>query len=102
PRVAEAALLNPRLRETDLVDALRQAEASARLIQAVAASPRWSERYAVRLALVLQPRTPLAVALAQVSSLVKGDLLRVVETRGVRPLVQAAAAAVLERLAESS
>ena len=102
PRVAEAALLNPRLRETDLVDALRQAEASACLIQAVAASRRWSERYAVRLALVLQSRTPLAVALAQVSSLVKGDLRRVAETRGVRPLVQAAAAAVLERLAGSS
>jgi len=102
PRVAEAALVNPRLREQDIVDALRRAEAPPGLIQAVVASPRWSERYAVRLALVLQSRTPLAVALAQVSSLVKGDLLRVVETRGVRPLVQAAAAAVLERLAESS
>jgi hypothetical protein len=101
-RVAEAALINARLREEDLLTALRQPEVSPALIQAVVASLRWSERYAVRLALVLQGRTPLAVALAQISSLVKRDLVRVVETPGVRPLLQAAAAAVLERLAEPS
>jgi len=56
----------------------------------------------VRLALVLQARTPLAIALAQISSLVKRDLLRVVETAGLRPLVKEAAAAVLERLAEGA
>jgi len=102
PLVAEAALINPRLREEDLVNALRQAEVRPALIQAVVASPRWSECYAARLALVLQPRTPLAVALAQISSLVKRDLLRVVETAGLRPLVKGAAAAVLDRLAEGS
>ena len=37
-----------------------------------------------------------------ISSLVKRDLVRVVETPGVRPLLQAAASAVLERLAELS
>lgn len=99
PRVAEATLINPRLREEDLLTALREPDASLALIQAVVASLRWSERYAVRLALVLQGRTPLAVALAQISSLVKRDLVRVVETPGLRPLLQAAAAAVLERLA---
>jgi hypothetical protein len=102
PRVAEATLINPRLREEDLLTALRQADVRPALIQAVVASLRWSERYPVRLALVLQERTPLGVALAQISSLVKRDLVRVVETPGVRPLLQAAAAAVLERLAEPS
>jgi len=102
PRVAEAALINPRLREEELVSALRQTDVRPALIQAVVASLRWSESYAVRLALVLQGRTPLAVALAQISSLVKRDLVRVVETPGLRPLVRAAAAAVLERLSEGS
>jgi len=102
PRVTEAALINRRLREEDLLVALRQADLRPALIQAVVASPRWSQSYAVKLALVLQSRTPLPVALAQISSLVKRDLVRVVETPGLRPLVQAAAAAVLERLAEGS
>jgi hypothetical protein len=98
-RVLEAALVNPRLREEDLVTALRRDTASHALAEAAAASPRWKERYAVRLALALQPRTPLPLALLQLSSLLKPDLIRVARTRGLRPLVQAAALATVERLA---
>ena len=60
-------------------------------------SSRWSTNYAVRLALVLQPRTPLPVALLQISSLVPRDLRRVVDTAGLRPLLRAAAGGVLEK-----
>jgi hypothetical protein len=91
PRVAESALLNPRLREEDLVLALRAAAAARALLEAAASSPRWRESYAVRLALVLQPRTPLALALAQISALLPHDLERVAGTPGLPPLVQAAA-----------
>lgn len=90
-RVADASLLNPRLREADLVLALRAAAAPRALLEAVTASPRWREAYAVRLALVLQPRTPLALALGQLSSLLPRDLERVAQTDGIAPLVQAAA-----------
>jgi hypothetical protein len=76
-RVAEACLINPRLREEDLVVALRQETARLALLEAAGRSARWSENYAVRLELVLQPRTPLAVALAQLSALVPRDLRRV-------------------------
>jgi len=97
-KVTEAALINPRLRGDDLIGALRQPEIPLALIDSAVASSRWSEVYGVRLALVLQPRTPLPVALLQISSLVKRDLVRVAETRGIRPLLQAAARAVLESL----
>jgi hypothetical protein len=96
-RVSEAALLNPRLREEDLVTAVRRDDASPVLLRAAADSPRWATNYALRLALVLQPRTPLAVALAQISSLVPRDLRRAAGDPGVRPLLQAAAQAVLDR-----
>jgi hypothetical protein len=102
PRVIEAALLNPRLREEDLVTALRREDVSPGLLRACAGSPRWSSNYAVRLALVLQPRTPLPIALLQISSLVTRDLRRLAETPGLRPLIAAAATAVLEREAEES
>jgi hypothetical protein len=91
PRVAESSLLNPRLREEDLLLALRAAAAPRALLEAAAASPRWRESYAVRLALVLQPRTPLALALGQISSLLPHDLERVALTQGLLPLLQAAA-----------
>ncbi|OFV87915.1 MAG: hypothetical protein A2V74_08775 [Acidobacteria bacterium RBG_16_70_10] len=96
-KVTEAVLMNPRLREEDLLVALRRDDAPKALIEAAASSAKWSANYAVRLALVLQPRTPLPLALLQVSSLVPRDLERVVETPGLRPLLHAAARAVLER-----
>ncbi|HEX9186835.1 MAG TPA: hypothetical protein VGB87_07180 [Vicinamibacteria bacterium] len=96
-RVAEAALVNPRLREEDLVAALRREDVKLPLVEESAASPRWAANYAVRLALVLQPRTPLPLDIQQISSLVPRDLRRVAEGRSLRPLVRAAALAVLER-----
>jgi hypothetical protein len=96
-QVTEAALVNPRLREEDLVAALRREDAPTVLIEATFDSSRWGSNYAVRLALVLQPRTPLALALRQVSSLVPRDLRRVSGAEGLRPLVRAAAQEVLDR-----
>lgn len=97
PRVIEAALLNPRLREEDLVTVLRREDVPRALLEACASSPRWSDNYATRLGLVLQPRTPQPVALLQISSLVPRDLRRVASAPELRPLVRAAARAVLEK-----
>ena len=95
-QIAQSCLINPRLREEDLVTAVRQDTASPALLEAAAASSRWGDRYAVRLALVLQPRTPLGVALAQLTSLLDRDLERVGSDGGLRPLVQAAALRLAE------
>jgi hypothetical protein len=100
PRVAEASLLNPRLREEDLVLAVRAATAPRALLEAATSSPRWRECYAVRLALVLQPRTPLALALGQLSALLPRDLERVARMDGILPLVQAAALRVAREAPE--
>ena len=91
PRVVEAGLINGRLREEDLAGALRQDTVTRALIEGIAASSRWRDRYALRLAIVLQPRSPLAVALAQVTALLPRDLERVAADEGLAPLVQLAA-----------
>jgi hypothetical protein len=96
-QVAESTLLNPRLREEDLVAALRREDARTVLVEATVSSSRWATNYAVRLSLVLQPRTPLPLALQQISSLVPRDLRRVAEEAALRPLVRAAALQVLAR-----
>jgi hypothetical protein len=97
-KVLEALLDNPRLREEDLLIALRKPDPPPPLIDAVVASPRWGERYFVRLELALQPKTPLPIAMLQLSSLVKRDLQRVVDAPGLRPLVRAAAEKLLSGL----
>jgi hypothetical protein len=91
PRVVEACLINGRLREEDLAGALGRDTVTRALIEGVAASSRWRDRYALRLAIVLQPRSPLAVALAQVTALLPKDLERVAADEGLAPLVQLAA-----------
>ena len=90
-RVVEAGLINARLREEDLTGALRKDTVTRALIESIAASSRWRDRYALRLAIVLQPRAPLAVALAQVTALLPADLERVAADEGLAPLVQFAA-----------
>jgi len=95
-RIASACLINPRLREEDLVTAVRQDTVTTALLEAAAASSRWGERYAVRVALVLQPRTPLGVALTQLTSLLDRDLERAAGTEGLKPLVRAAALRLFE------
>jgi hypothetical protein len=97
PQVVEATLHNPRLREEDLVTALRREDTRPPLVEAACASPRWSTSYAVKLALVLQPKTPLPLVLQRISTLVPRDLARVAEEAALRPLVRAAAREVLER-----
>jgi hypothetical protein len=99
-KVLAAALENPRLREADLVARLQGGKGSRALIEAIAASSRWMRSYALRLALVLEPKTPLGIALAQLTSLVGRDLRRIASTPGLPPLVQAAAARVAKEPGE--
>lgn len=96
-RVVGPCLENPRLRESDVLTAIRADEPSRVFLESVGASRRWTERYAVRLELVRQPRTPLGVALAQLSSLNPGDLRELAGNPRAAPLLQLAA----ERLVAS-
>lgn len=95
-RILAVALVNPRLDEGTLATLLRGATVTRALLEQVAVSPRWRANYAVRRELVLQPRTPLPLALAQVTSLVRADLRRVQDDPALAPLLRAAA----ERAAE--
>jgi hypothetical protein len=96
PRIVEAVLQNPRLREEDLLYAIGRERVARSLLEVVADARRWREAPAVRLALVLQPSTPLPLALAQISGLMTRDLRRVSATTALRPLLRAAAQRVLE------
>lgn len=98
PRVVRTCLQNPRLREEDLATALRREDVSRALLEEVSAASRWARSYRVRLELVLQPRTPLALSLARLSGLVRGDLARVASSTGLPLLVQVAAARLLASL----
>jgi hypothetical protein len=93
-KIIEAALFNPRLTESELCALVQSGEAHPLFLECVAGAPRWRGSYATRLALVLQPRTPRAIALGQLSSLVDRDLRRIANHPGLPPLIRAAAGRV--------
>ncbi len=74
PRVFEALLVNQRLREDDLLALIASQRATPDQLRMVAGDMRWSYRYAVRKALVLNPDTPRASAAAQLRYLSRRDL----------------------------
>ena len=74
PRIFEALLINQRLREDDLLALIASQRATPDQLRMVAEDIRWSFRYAIRKALVLNPDTPRASAAAQLKHLSRRDL----------------------------
>lgn len=74
PRVFSALLVNQRLREDDLVQLAGSSRASIEQLRLLAADTKWSFRYAIRKALVLNPLSPRSVAASQLRFLTKRDL----------------------------
>jgi hypothetical protein len=73
PRVFEALLTNQRSREEDLVYFASSHRATKEKLILLAADRKWSHRYAVRKALVLNPLTPRATAASQLRYLSRAD-----------------------------
>lgn len=77
PKVFESLLVNKRLREDDLVALATSERATPDQLRMLAEDSRWSYRYPIRRALVLNPRTPRASAASQLRYLSKTDLHRI-------------------------
>jgi len=74
PKVFASLLVNQRLREDDLVFLAGNDKVSVEQLRLLAADTKWSFRYAIRKALVLNPRTPRAIAASQLRFLTARDL----------------------------
>jgi hypothetical protein len=63
PRVMKAALENPRLTESPIIQGLTKQEAPAAFVQAICQHAKWSMRREVRIALLRNEKTPMRFAL---------------------------------------
>ena len=77
PKVFASLLINKRLREDDLLALVASGRATPEQLQMIASDSKWSFRYALRKALVLNPATPRAAAAAQIRFLTRTDLKRI-------------------------
>jgi len=73
PRVFEALLCNSRLREDELLVLATSARATPDQLAQIAGDAKWSYRYALRKALVMNAKTPRAVAASQLRFLTRRD-----------------------------
>jgi hypothetical protein len=73
-RVFESLLVNKRLREDDLLALIASHRATPEQLRMIAEDMRWSYRYPIRRALVLNPDTPRAAAASQLKYLSRRDL----------------------------
>jgi len=74
PKVFESLLVNKRLREDDILALIASHRATPDQLLMIAGDSKWSYRYAIRKALVLNPSTPRSAAASQLRYLSARDL----------------------------
>lgn len=79
PKVFASLLNNARLREDDLLSLAISPQAMPEQLAMIAADRKWGYRYTLRKALVLNVRTPRAVAASQLRFLSRRDLVAIHE-----------------------
>lgn len=77
PKVFAALLINKRLREDDLLTLVSSDRATEEQLLMIASDSKWSFRYSLRKALVLNPSTPRSAAASQLRYLSRIDLRRI-------------------------
>ena len=90
--VLRALLSNARLLETDAERIASGQEVRGEVLGALAGHPNWGRSRAVLLALVRNPRTPVAVALKLISRLPAGDVQTLADDDTVPRIIRVGAA----------
>ena len=79
--VQGAVISNPRITEVEIVAFARSAKIGSPLLSKIAANRDWLRNYQLRLALVNNPKTPLALALKLVATLRDADLTNLAKNK---------------------
>ncbi len=81
--VQRFVLQNPRITEEEVIALVKNRGTDGELLRLVAGSQEWMKNYQVRLGLVENPRTPLAIALPLLAMLQERDLRNLARSKNV-------------------
>ena len=91
PQVLMGLLGNPRIEDKEVLEIIKSTHAASGVLQRVANARRWSGNYAIRLAVVRNPKTPPVLAQKLLPTLRKKDLGVLAKGSTVREAVKGAA-----------
>jgi hypothetical protein len=96
--VQSSVLRNPRITPDEVLVLAKNRSASEELLRTIADHREWVRHYQVRLALVVNPKTPLPLALRLLGGLNDRDVRLLAKSRNVSTVLQAQAKrAILQR-----
>lgn len=95
-KVVENLLNNPRITETEILKIASKRPNSPEILKLLSTHPKWSKRYAVKKALVLNPYTPPRMSLGLLEFLMSQDIESLADDRTVHPQVKLGARELLE------
>lgn len=76
-------LLNPQITEDEIIAIARDKNSSEDVLRMITARGDWMKAYGVRRALVVNPKTPLPIAVKQLPTLLVKDLERIAKSKDV-------------------
>ncbi len=97
PDVIRMLLVNPKVTEDDVLVMAARRPSRPDVLTQIARSPRWTHRPRIRIALILNPDTPLDVSVPLVALLVRQELRLVATSTTVAAVVRAVCLEHLER-----
>lgn len=95
--VVRAVLASPKLTNQEIERFAAARSVSEEVVRVIASNPRWTRAYAVALALVQNPKTPVQTSLRLLQRLALRDVGRLSKNRNVNPVVRKQAANLWSR-----
>jgi hypothetical protein len=86
-QVQMAVLDNPRISDNEIISIANSRSTPDEMLRAIIGNREWYKHYAIRLALVKNPKTPPALAIRMVGGLVSSDLKLLAKNKTVSPAV---------------
>jgi hypothetical protein len=95
--VALAAIRSPKLKESEVVAFAKSRNLSDEVLRVIANAREWTKSYQIKLALVMNPRTPLSSAIKFLNYLTDRDLRGLMRSRDVPGQISTQARRILGR-----
>jgi hypothetical protein len=89
--ISSTVLKNPRITEDEVVKVVNSRSISDDILRQVANNKEWLKKYPVKLGMVNNPKTPLAVAMRLINQLHEKDIQHIAKSKNVSSALSAAA-----------